>query len=286
MENLASPKVIKEIIERYGFKFSKGLGQNFLIDSNIVNKIVDFAEVTDQDYVIEIGPGIGTLTQVLCQRAKKVVSIEIDSRLIPILSENLNEYSNFKVINDDVLKVDINKIIEEEFDGKAAKVVANLPYYVTTPIIMGLLEKKLNIAGITIMIQKEVAQRVAAKPGSKDYGALSIAVQYYSSPQIGFVVSHNCFMPPPNVESIVIRLDILSEPLVKVVNEKTFFNVIKAAFGQRRKTLINSLVNSGYFNLSKEQTKQLLEELGLSENCRGETLTIEQFSQLANKLSK
>lgn len=285
MKNLASPKVIKEIIEQYQFRFSKSLGQNFLIDGNVVRKIVDLAEINQEDNIIEIGPGIGTLTQILCERAKKVVAVEIDRKLIPILHDNLKEYDNFKIFHGDILKINIEKLIKEEFNGKSVKVVANLPYYVTTPIVISLLEQKHNIHSITIMIQKEVAQRMNASPGTKDYGALTVAVKYYSSPKIGFTVAHQCFMPQPKVDSAVLRLDILDSPTVDIKNEKIFFDLVRAAFSQRRKTLINSLVNSGSFNLNKESAKELLIKIGLSENQRGETLTISQFAELANAIS-
>lgn len=285
MKNLASPKVIKEIIQKYGFRFSKSLGQNFLIDGNIVDKIIDMAEVTNDDYVIEIGPGIGTLTQRLCEKAKKVIAVEIDNKLIPILQENLKECDNFILIHNDILKIDINALIEKEFEGKKVKVVANLPYYITTPIIMELLEKKLNIKSITVMIQKEVAERINAKPGSKDYGALTLAIHYYSSPKAGFVVSPNCFMPQPNVDSLVIRLDILDKLPIYVNDEKMLFKVIKAAFSQRRKTLINSLANSGLFKVSKDTCKEILTSLSLDENVRGEALTLEQFAKVCSNLN-
>jgi len=285
MDNLASPKVIKDIIEKYGFRFSKSLGQNFLIDGNIVRKIVEYAEVSKEDYVLEIGPGIGTLTQVLCEKAKKVVSVEIDSKLIPMLMDNLKEYDNFILLHNDILKIDINNIIQNQFEGKKIKVVANLPYYVTTPIIMELLEKKLNISSITVMIQKEVAKRLQAEPGNKDYGALSVSTQYYCEPKIGFLVSKNCFMPAPKVDSVVIKLNVMETPKVDVSNEKLFFNIIRASFGQRRKTLINSLGNSKVEGMNKELVKNILDKFGISEQIRGESLTIEQFAQLTNMLS-
>ena len=284
MENLASPKVVKEMIVKHGFRFSKRLGQNFLIDGNIVDKIIDMAEVSKEDYVIEIGPGIGTLTQKLCERAKKVVAVEIDSKLIPILEENLKEFDNFELIHNDVLKVDIDSLIDSEFEGKKAKVVANLPYYITTPIIMELLEKRLNIESITVMIQKEVAERINAKPSCKDYGALTLAIQYYSSSVSGFIVSPKCFMPQPKVDSLVTKLNVLDNPPVKVKDEKILFKVIKAAFSQRRKILVNSLVNSCLFNISKDAAKDILISLGLNENIRGEALTLEQFAELTEKL--
>lgn len=284
MENLSSPKVVKEIIKEYGFNFSKSLGQNFLIDGNIVEKIVDLAEISSEDNVIEIGPGIGTLTQVLCSRAKKVVAIEIDSKLIPILNENLKEYDNFKLVHSDVLKIDIDELIEKELHSGNVKVVANLPYYVTTPIIMNLLENNSRISSITVMIQKEVAERISAVPSTKNYGALSIAIQYHSIPTLGFIVSSNCFMPIPKVDSIVIKLDVLETPSVCVNDKEGFFKLIKASFGQRRKILINSIVNSGYFNIGKDDLKKLLISLELDENIRGENLSLRQFAKLSNLL--
>ncbi len=284
MENLASPKIIKDIIERHGFKFSKTLGQNFLIDGNIVRKIVDFAEVTKDDYILEIGPGIGTLTQELLKRAKKVVSIEIDSKLIPILRDNLREFDNFVLIHNDILKIDIKNLIEEQFEGKSIKIVANLPYYVTTPIIMELLEKRLKIKSITIMIQKEVAERINAMPKSKNYGALSIAVQYYCDSKAGFLVKKNCFMPAPKVDSLVIRLEVLDKLKVDVKDQKLFFGLIRSSFGQRRKTILNSLGNSGIEGISKERIKEVLKHLNISENERGENLSIQQFADISNIL--
>lgn len=284
MGYLASPKVTKEVIEKYGLRISKNLGQNFLIDDNIIKKIIKFAQITEKDYVLEIGPGIGTLTQELCQNAKSVLSVEIDKRLIPVLQETLGSYKNFKVINRDILKVDINKLIKEYVGENKVKVVANLPYYITTPIIMDLLEKKLNISNITVMMQKEVAQRINANPGCKDYGALTVATRYYATPKIGFVVSPNCFFPQPKVDSIVISMDILENPSVQVKNEELFFKIVRASFSQRRKTLLNSLVNSGLID-DKEKAKGILKECGLSDNQRGETLSTEQFARLSDVLN-
>lgn len=284
MENLASPKVIKDIIEKYGFKFSKSLGQNFLIDGNIVRKIVDLAEVNKDDYVLEIGPGIGTLTQVLCLRAKKVISVEIDSKLIPIIKENLSSADNFMLIHNDILKIDIAKLIEDQCEGRHIKVVANLPYYVTTPIIMGLLEKKLKIKSITVMIQKEVACRINAVCGNKDYGALSIAVQYYCNTRAGFLVKKNCFMPAPKVDSLVISLEVFDKPKVYIKDEKLFFMIVRSSFGQRRKTILNSLGNASILGISKDKIKEVLSRLGISENERGENLSIEQFAEISNML--
>ncbi|MBZ4646118.1 MAG: rRNA (adenine1518-N6/adenine1519-N6)-dimethyltransferase [Petroclostridium sp.] len=284
MDKLSSPKVLKEIITKYGFRFNKNLGQNFLIDSNVLDKIVSSAEIGENTGVIEIGPGIGVLTQALAEKAGKVVAIELDSHLLPILNETLGEYKNVKIINADALKVDMNAIINNEFPNMDVKVAANLPYYITTPIIMGLLEKKLNIDSIIVMVQKEVAERMAAKAGEKDYGALSVAVQYFTKPCIIATVPPHCFMPQPKVESVVIKLDILRQPPVEVEDEKKFFNVVKAAFGQRRKTLVNALSNSGLFTMSKEQIKEMLISIGIREDQRGETLSIMQFAELANAI--
>lgn len=284
MEKLSSSKVLKEIIAKYGFKFNKNLGQNFLIDSNILQKIIRAGEIDKDTGVIEIGPGIGVLTQELAEEAGKVIAIEIDSHLIPILGETLAEYSNVKVIHADALKVDMNSIIEKEFSGMPVKVVANLPYYITTPIIMGLLEKRLNIDGLVVMVQKEVAERMSADPGKKEYGALSVAVQYFTKPHIISTVPPHCFIPQPKVDSTIIKLDMLREPPVNVNDEKRFFNVVKAAFGQRRKTLLNALSNSGMFRMNKDQIRQVLMEIGVGETQRGETLNIMQFALLSNSI--
>ncbi len=285
MTNLSSTKVLKEIIDKYNFRFNKNLGQNFLIDSNILDTIVDASVIEKNTGIIEIGPGIGVLTQSLAEKAEKVVAIEVDTRLIPILEDTMGIYPNVKIIHGDALKVDMENILQQEFKGMDVKVVANLPYYITTPIIMGLLEKRLNISSLVVMIQKEVAQRMIAQPGKKDYGALSVAVQYYTKPSIVTTVSPHCFMPQPKVESTVIRLDILKEPSVNVEDEKRFFKVVKAAFGQRRKTLINALTNSGSFKISKADLKVLLNKLGIEEKQRGETLSIVQFADLSNAIS-
>ena len=236
--------------------------------------------------MLEIGPGIGSLTQVLSQHAKKVIAIEIDDQLIPILKDTLGEYSNIKIIHSDILKIDLKKLIEEENDNNPIKVVANLPYYITTPIIMGLLENKLPVKSITIMVQKEVAQRLAASPGSKDYGAISVAAQYYSKPYLIANVPHNCFIPRPNVDSAVIHLEVLNEPTVSVKDEALFFKIIKAAFSQRRKTLINSLFNQKVVSISKEEMAELFNKIGLEENIRGEMLSIDDFARLSDALSE
>lgn len=284
MEKLSNPQVTIEIIKKYNFAFQKRFGQNFLIDGHVVEKIINAAEITKDDTVLEIGPGIGTMTQYLAESAGKVYAVEIDKNLLPVLDDTLGEYDNVTVINEDILKIDINALLGE--DAKNLKVVANLPYYITTPIIMGLFENHIPAKSITVMVQKEVAQRMQAKPGSKDYGALSLAVQYYAEPYIVANVPPNCFMPRPNVGSAVIRLTSWDEPPVKVTNEKLMFDLIRASFNQRRKTLQNGINNSPNLNFSKEQVIAALKEMGLSESIRGEALTLEQFAQLSNILDK
>ncbi|WP_069650472.1 16S rRNA (adenine(1518)-N(6)/adenine(1519)-N(6))-dimethyltransferase RsmA [Caloranaerobacter ferrireducens] len=282
---LYSPKVIKEIINEYGFAFSKSLGQNFLIDKNIIDKICDGAEIKESDQIIEIGPGIGTLTQELCKRARKVVAIEIDKNLYPILNDNLSSYDNFYLVEGDVLKIDLNALISDYFDNDGEiKVVANLPYYITTPIIMKLLEEKIKVNKIVVMVQKEVALRMKAKPGSKDYGALSIAVQYYSKPQIIVNVPKNVFMPRPNVDSAVIMLNIYEKPIVKVENEKLLFKIIKAAFGKRRKTLVNAL-SSSQLGIAKEDIISILNECNIDVKARAEDLSLDEFAKITNSIS-
>ncbi len=281
---LYSPVVVKEIIEKHGFRFSKSLGQNFLIDGNIIDRIIEGSGIGEDDGIIEVGPGIGTLTQKLCESAGKVVAIELDNNLLPILEETLEGYNNVEVIHGDVLKVDLNQIIEERLKGKEIKVVANLPYYITTPIIMKLLEEKIHINKIVVMVQKEVALRMKAAPGNKDYGALSIAVQYYSKPEIIVDVPKNVFMPRPNVDSAVIMLDVYHEPVIKVKDEKLFFNVVKAAFGKRRKTLLNAL--TGGVELKKEEIEEVLKRSEIDPVRRGETLNIEEFARIADEIYK
>ena len=285
MATLGIPKNTIEILKKYNFNFQKKFGQNFLIDTRVLERIIDEAEITKDDMVLEIGPGIGTMTQYLCENARKVVAVEIDTALIPILSETLGEYDNVTVINDDILKVDINKLVNEENEGRPIKVVANLPYYITTPIIMGLFEKKVQVESITIMVQKEVADRMQAGPGTKDYGALSLAVQYYSKPEIVANVPPNCFMPRPNVSSAVIRLKSHKERPFEVKDEALMFKLIRASFNQRRKTLTNGINNSTELNFTKEQVAEALNKLGLSESIRGEALTLEQFGKLADELT-
>ena len=284
MGTLGNPKSTLEIINKYEFAFQKKFGQNFLIDSNIVEKIVRDAGVTKDDFVLEIGPGIGTMTQYLCESAREVVAVEIDTKLIPILKDTLGAYNNESVINEDILKVDIKKLAEVRNGGRPIKVVANLPYYITTPIIMGLFESHVPIDSITIMVQKEVADRMQVGPGTKDYGALSLAVQYYAKPQILINVPPTCFMPKPNVGSAVIKLQRYDNPPVTVKNEKLMFDIIRASFNQRRKTLQNGLNNAPNINYSKEQIVTAIEKLGVVATVRGEALTLEQFAKLSDIL--
>lgn len=285
MAYLGSPKATLEVINKYGFAFQKRFGQNFLIDSNILENIVSAANITKEDFVLEIGPGIGTMTQYLCENAREVVAVEIDKSLIPILQDTLSEYNNVEVINEDVLKVDIKKLAEERNDGKPIKVVANLPYYITTPIIMGLFESGVPIDSITIMVQKEVADRMKTGPGSKDYGALSLAVQYYATADIVLKVPASCFMPKPNVDSAVIKLTRYKDTQVKVSNEKLMFKIIRASFNQRRKTLANGLKNSPELNFTREQVTEALVSMGKSESVRGEAFTLEEFAKLTDILN-
>ncbi|SDJ82294.1 16S rRNA (adenine(1518)-N(6)/adenine(1519)-N(6))-dimethyltransferase RsmA [Natronincola ferrireducens] len=284
MDKIATPKKTKEIVQQYQFKFSKSLGQNFLIDENILNKIVEGADITKEDYVIEVGPGIGSLTQYIAERAKALTAIEIDKSLIPILQNTLQGYDNVEVIHEDVLKVDIKELIKEKFHGAKVKVIGNLPYYVTTPIIMRFLEEKVPMTSMTIMIQQEVAQRMEAKPSTKDYGALSVAVQYYCNPKILLKVPPSVFIPQPKVDSTVIRLDVLDKPKVHVEKEKLFFATVKDAFGKRRKTLLNAL-STGSLGFDKDLVRQALGAAGIDEKRRGETLTIEEFATLANEFA-
>lgn len=287
MATLGNPTGTIAVLNRYGFSFQKKYGQNFLIDRGILEKIIREAGITKEDTVLEIGPGIGTMTQYLCETAKKVVAVEIDKNLIPILTEDtLASYDNVKIINEDILKLDINRLVEEENGGKPIKVVANLPYYITTPIIMGLFESHVTIDSVTIMVQKEVADRMQAGPGTKDYGALSLAVQYYAKPEIVAVVPPECFMPRPKVSSAVIRLTRHSSVPAAVENERQMFAIIRAAFNQRRKTLKNSINNSTELHFSKEAVERALEQMGLPETVRGETLTLTQFATLSNLLGR
>lgn len=283
MEKLSNPQVTIEIIKKYNFAFQKRFGQNFLIDGHVIDKIISAANITKEDTVLEIGPGIGTMTQYLAENAGKVYAVEIDKNLLPVLEETLADYDNVTVINEDILKVDIKELVGE---GTKIKVVANLPYYITTPIIMGLFENHIPAESITVMVQKEVAMRMQAKPSTKDYGALSLAVQYYAEPYIVANVPANCFMPRPNVGSAVIRLTSWENPPVKVKDEALMFKIIRASFNQRRKTLQNGINNSPELNYSKEQVVEALNKMGLSESIRGEALTLEQFAKLSDILSE
>ncbi len=283
MASLGDPKNTIEILNKYHFMFQKKFGQNFLIDTHVLEKIIRSAEITNEDLVLEIGPGIGTMTQYLCENAREVIAVEIDKNLIPILEhDTLATYDNVTIINEDILKVDINKLVQERNQGRPIKVVANLPYYITTPIIMGLFEAHVPIANITVMVQKEVAERMQSGPGSKDYGALSLAVQYYADPYIVANVPPNCFMPRPNVGSAVIRLTLHEDAPVKVKNEGLLFRLIRASFNQRRKTLVNGLNNSPEISLSKEMITKAITSCGLKETIRGEALTLQQFAELAD----
>lgn len=284
MPNLGISQNTIEILQKYNFRTQKKYGQNFLIDIGVLNRIVDAAEITGEDCVLEIGPGIGTMTQYLAERAGSVVAVEIDKNLIPILEDTLSGYDNVTLINKDILKVDINKIVEEKNGGRPVKVVANLPYYITTPIIMGLFESHVPLESITVMVQKEVADRMQVGPGTKDYGALSLAVQYYARPEMVANVPPNCFIPRPNVGSAVIRLIRYEEPPVQVADEARLFALIRAAFNQRRKTLVNALSNAPELGITKERASEALGKLKLSSTIRGEALTLEQFALLAGEL--
>ena len=286
MEKLSNPQVTIQTIKKYEFAFQKKFGQNFLIDEHVITKIINAAEITKDDLVLEIGPGIGTMTQYLAESARKVVAVEIDKNLIPILGETLAEYDNVTVINEDILKLDINRLVEEENEGRPIKVVANLPYYITTPIIMGLFESHVPLQSITVMVQKEVADRMQVGPGSKDYGALSLAVQYYAKPYIAANVPPNCFIPRPGVGSAVIRLTRYEEPPVTVKDEILMFKLIRASFNQRRKTLQNGIANSPELPYSKAQVENALEKMGLAANVRGESLTLAEFAKLSDTISE
>lgn len=292
MAYLGTPSATAAVIEKYQFNFQKRYGQNFLIDTNILKKIIEEAGVTKEDCVVEIGPGIGTMTQYLAESAREVVAVEIDKNLIPILEDTLSEYDNVTVINEDILKVDLRKLAEEKNNGRPVKIVANLPYYITTPIIMGLFENQVPLSSITIMVQKEVADRMQVGPGTKDYGALSLAVQYYARPEIVLQVPPACFMPRPGVGSAVIRLTRHEQPPVQAKDEKKLFAVIRAAFGQRRKTLANALTNGFCYEaesgktqrVTRQQVYDALEQMKLSQTIRGEALTLEQFAELSDLL--
>lgn len=290
MADLGQPQNTIAVLKKYDFTFMKKFGQNFLIDTHVLEKIVAAAGITKDDMVLEIGPGIGTVTQYLCEAAKKVVAVEIDKKLIPILKDTLSAYENVEIINEDILKVDIKKLIEEKNDGKKIKVVSNLPYYITTPIIMTLLENRLPVSDMTLMMQEEVARRMQAEPGTKDYGALTLAVNYYAKPYIAAFVPPNSFMPRPNVGSAVINLKLHQEAPIQVKDEELMFKLIKASFAQRRKTLQNGLCNSSELNFSKDRVEaailQMQEDFGMKKNplVRGETLTLEAFARLSDLL--
>ena len=283
---LGNPKYTIEVLQKYGFVFQKRFGQNFLIDTHVLERIIEASEITKDDFVLEIGPGIGTMTQYLAEAAREVTAVEIDDALIPILKDTLKEWDNVTVLHGDILKTDIRKIADEKNQGRPIKVVANLPYYITTPIIMGLFESHVPVDSITVMVQKEVADRMQTGPGSKDYGALSLAVQYYAEPKIVANVPPNCFMPRPKVGSAVIRLTRHQNPPVTTLDEKLMFRLIRASFNQRRKTLSNSLKNSQELPYSKEEVEAAITECGLPLNIRGEALTLEQFARLSDTLSK
>lgn len=277
-----------DIIKKHNLRLIKSLGQNFLNDDSVVKRIVEAAGIGNETLVLEIGPGVGSMTKELARVAAGVVAVEIDKYLLPALHDNLSEFTNITILNNDIMKIDIQAVLsefKEKYNAKGVKVVANLPYYITTPIIMKFLEEVKGIDGMVFMVQKEVAQRMVSKPGIKDYGALSVAVQFYSNPQIVFDVPPHCFIPQPEVHSTIIRLDILGEPPVKVFDKDLYFKLVKASFGQRRKTLVNALSNSGFFNKNKDQIKQILENMGLKDNIRGEVLSVQQFGELSNLLT-
>ena len=284
MDRLSSHKATKEVVQKHNFKFSKSLGQNFLIDTNVIDRILEGARVQEGDYVIEVGPGIGTLTKEMGRTADKVVAIEIDKTLIPILEETLADFPNIEVINQDILKVDVQELVKEKLNGGPVKLIANLPYYITTPIVMKFLEEDIPVTDIVVMVQKEVADRMNAQPNSKDYGALSVAVQYYCDTEIVAKAPRHMFMPQPNVDSTVIGLHVREEKKYNVDNEDIFFKTVKASFGQRRKTLLNSLGGLGF--LSKDQIKVALQEANIDEKRRGETLSIEEFASLSNAVNR
>ncbi len=284
MATLGNPQETIAVLQKYKFNFQKKFGQNFLIDTRVLDRIMDAAEISGEDYVLEIGPGIGVMTQYLCEQAKAVTAVEIDKNLIPILEDTLSAYANVRIVQQDILKLDVNQLVQEENQGRPIKVVANLPYYITTPIIMGLFESNVPLESITVMVQKEVAERMQVGPGTKDYGALSLAVQYYAEPEIVANVPPNCFIPRPKVGSAVIRLARHKEPLVQVADEKQMFAIIRASFNQRRKTLVNGINNAPDISFSKHEVVQALKKMGLPENIRGEALSLEQFAQLSDFL--
>ncbi|MDO5585708.1 MAG: 16S rRNA (adenine(1518)-N(6)/adenine(1519)-N(6))-dimethyltransferase RsmA [Clostridia bacterium] len=282
--NLCNPTELKALLNRHGFNFSKTLGQNFLIDKNVLNKIVSASELNENSCVLEIGPGAGTLTRRLAETGARCTAIEIDKALLPILGETLAGFDNFNLINSDILKVDLKKLIKDEFDNKPFHVIANLPYYITTPIIMQILESRLPVVSMTLMVQKEVADRMCATCGSKEYGALSVAVQYYTIPTVICRAEPHCFIPQPKVASSVVHLKVSATPTVTVSDEKKFFAIVKSSFGQRRKTLLNALSKSPYFSANKDSVRSALVQMGVDENIRGEKLSISQFAKLSELL--
>ena len=284
MDRLSSHQATKEVVQKHNFKFSKSLGQNFLIDTNVIDRILEGARVKEGDYVIEVGPGIGTLTKEMGRSAEKVVAIEIDKTLIPILEETLADFPNIEVINQDILKVNVQELVKEKLNGGPVKLVANLPYYITTPIVMKFLEEDIPVTDIVVMVQKEVADRMNAQPSTKDYGALSVAVQYYCDTEIVAKAPRHMFVPQPNVDSIVIGLHVRDEKKFVVDNEDIFFKTVKASFGQRRKTLLNSLGGLGF--LSKDEIREALQAANIDEKRRGETLSIDEFANLSNEINK
>lgn len=284
MDRLSSHKATKDIVQKHGFRFSKSLGQNFLIDDNVIDRILEGARVSEGDKIIEVGPGIGTLTREMAKKAEKVTAIEIDKNLIPILEETLSDFDNVEVVNEDILKVDVEKLVEEKLSGGPVKLIANLPYYITTPIVMKFLEEDIPVTDIVVMVQKEVADRMNAVPSTKDYGALSVAVQYYCDTEIVAKAPRHMFIPQPNVDSTVIGLHIREEKKYNAENEDIFFKTVKAAFGQRRKTLLNSLSSMGM--LDKASVKEVLSDAGIDEKRRGETLSIEEFAHLSNIINE
>ena len=286
MQKIATAEGTKAVLNKYPFVFQKKFGQNFLIDPHVLDKIIHAAEITKEDCVIEIGPGIGSVTQALIENAGKVISIEIDKQLIPILTEQFGDEDNFKLIHEDVLKVNLKELIEKESPNKKIKVVANLPYYITTPIIMALLEHELPIESITVMVQKEVADRFASGPGSKQYGAITVAINYYAKTYLVANVPQNCFMPRPNVDSAVIKLTLHEQPPVEVKNKKQLLKIIKAAFSQRRKTLLNTLMANGELGIGKDVLKNILDESGIGSTTRGETLSLEKFAMLSDYIDE
>ncbi len=286
MANLWNMTNTSEILQKYQFRMQKKYGQNFLIDTNILRKIIEAAQITKEDCVLEIGPGIGTMTQYLAEAAGSVIAVEIDKDLIPILEETLGDYDNVTLIHADILKVDLHKLSEEQGKGRPFKVVANLPYYITTPIIMALFESHIPLTSITVMVQSEVADRMQVGPGTKDYGALSLAVQYFAKPEVVARVPASCFIPRPNVDSTVIRLVRHTSPPVEVADEAYLFAIIRASFNQRRKTLVNGLVNAENLGVTRQQVEEVLEQMGISKTIRGETFTLERFAELSNRLAR